>query len=132
MSGVHPAVQLKEKGKTPMIDLGTIKMIKKGRIKVFGDIEEISDRRIQFKDGKAEEFDCIILATGYKPMLSKVIDNIEPELGKFNFPKGPIAKAESNKGLYFVGFDNYKLGGILGTIYNDSKIIVDSILKGSK
>ena len=38
MSTVHPAVQLRETGKTPVIDLGTVKYIKNGKIKVIGDI----------------------------------------------------------------------------------------------
>lgn len=31
--------------------------------------------------------------------------------------------------IYFVGFDNYKLGGILGTIYNDSETILNHLKK---
>jgi len=33
------------------------------------------------------------------------------------------------KGLYTIGFDNYKLGGILGTVYNDSEKIVEEIVR---
>lgn len=129
MSKKHPAVQLRELGKTPMIDLGTIDMIKKGKINVFSDIDEIIANKVRFKDGVESEFDSIILATGYKPGLRSIFDNVEIELDKFNFPKSPIAQNDLNKGLYFVGFDNYKLGGILGTIFNDSKIVVEALIK---
>jgi hypothetical protein len=32
-----------------------------------------------------------------------------------------------HEGLYFVGFDNYKLGGILGTIFTDSETVAQAI-----
>ena len=32
------------------------------------------------------------------------------------------------RGAYFVGFDNYKLGGILGTIQTDAAEVSDHIM----
>ena len=42
-------------------------------------------------------------------------------------PKSPVGKGPY-AGLYFVGFDNYKLGGILGTIRTDSETIVNHLM----
>lgn len=124
---IHPAKQLRETGKTPVIDLGTVNFIKQGKIKVHPDISQLSKNEVVFFNGKKKPFDAIILATGYTSNLTKIVENIEPELDNFGYPKSPIALHPSNKGLYFVGFDNYKLGGILGTIYNDSETVVNHL-----
>ena len=127
MSNVHPAVQLRETGKTPVIDLGTVKYIKSGDIKVVGDFTNFTKTGVHLKTGENIDFDAIILATGYKAKLRSFIENIDLELDKFQLPKNPVATAEINKGMYFVGFDNYKLGGLLGVIFNDSQTVVDAI-----
>ena len=75
---------------------------------------------------KQIEYDVIILATGYRAKIEDILENGREVLDKYNVPKQPIGVGVF-KGLYFVGFDNYKLGGILGTIFTDSKIIVDDI-----
>ena len=43
-------------------------------------------------------------------------------------PKSGIEGKDDRKGLYFIGFDNYKLGGILGTVRDDSLTILKDIL----
>lgn len=126
MSKVHPAVQLRETGKTPIIDLGTVAMIKNGKIKILPNVTEFHDQGMKFVDGENRDFDVVLLATGYKADLHEFVPTIEGMLDKNQCPKGPIGTGE-HKGLYFVGFDNYKLGGILGTIFTDSGLIADNI-----
>jgi len=128
ISDVHPAVQLRETGKTPVIDLGTAQQIKDGKIKVVQDIDYFTKKGLVFKSGEAMEFDAVILATGYRAKLHDFLENVDGLLDKYNLPKSPVGEGQY-QGLYFVGFDNYKLGGLLGTIFNDSKTIVDNILK---
>jgi len=127
MSKIHPVVQLRETGKTPVIDLGTVKYIKNGKIKVVNDISSFTEKGVMLKIGEEKSFDSIILSTGYKSNLNEFVENITPELDKYACPKSPIAQDAANKGLYFVGFDNYKLGGILGTIFNDSETVANDI-----
>ena len=128
MSDVHPVVQLRETGKTPVIDLGTTKQIKEGKIKVVRDIEYFTKKGAVFKSGENMEFDSVILATGYRAQIHDFLENVDGLLDKYHLPKSPIGEGKY-KGLYFVGFDNYKLGGLLGTIFNDSKIIIEAILQ---
>lgn len=127
MSKVHPAVQLKETGKTPVIDLGTVKYIKNGKIKVVNDISHFTENGVMLKNGEEKSYDAVILSTGYHAKLEEFVENIAPELDKYSCPKSPTAQDNANQGLYFVGFDNYKLGGILGTIFNDSRTIAEDI-----
>ena len=126
LSKVHPAVQLRETGKTPVVDIGTAKAIKAGNIKVKGDIRALYNEGAIFKDGSQQAFDHIILATGYKANLQEFAPNIAPFLDQYHLPKSPIGAAPLQN-LYFVGFDNYKLGGILGTINTDSEHVVRCI-----
>jgi cation diffusion facilitator CzcD-associated flavoprotein CzcO len=123
-----PARQLRETGKTPVIDLGTVQQIKAGKIKVYPQIESFSARNIRFANGQETAFDTVILATGYRAQLE---DFLPPAEGFFNADGLPADCIGSGpyEGLFFLGFDNYKPGGILGVIYNDSQRIVDVLKK---
>lgn len=127
VSKMHPAAQLKETGKTPVIDIGTVKAIKQGKIKVHLGIQEFTNAGVVFTNGHEESFDAVILATGYKADVQEYLKATEGLLDQNNLPKEKIGKGERS-GLYFLGYDNYKLGGIFGTIRDDSLLILDSIL----
>ena len=127
ISKMHPAVQLRETGKTPVIDIGTIEAIKKGKVKVHPNVKRFSRHHVEFENGEKVKVDHVILATGFTADLVDLIPSISDFLDHHNLPKGIIANA-ANSGLYFIGFDNYKVGGILGTIHTDSKDIVESII----
>jgi len=52
----------------PLVDIGTIKLIKEGKIKVEkGTIQQFEgDYGVRFNNGNFEEYDAIVYATGYK------------------------------------------------------------------
>lgn len=122
-SKMHPAVQLRETGKTPIVDIGTIQAIKDGKIKVMKDIVHFTETGVQFKNGQHQELDSVLLATGYKAKVEDFLERADELLDQYGCPKQPIADGY-HKGIYFLGFDNYKLGGILGTINTDSADIL--------
>ncbi len=126
MSKVHPAVQLRETGKTPIVDIGTAAQIKAGKIKILPDIVRLTPGGASFKNGVELDFDHIILATGYKAQINDFMEDTKGLLDRFDLPKYKVGEGRF-AGLYFVGFDNYKLGGILGTIYTDSEEIATKI-----
>lgn len=130
MSKDYPAKQLMKTGKTPVIDIGTVKNIKNGKIKILTDLKSFKKNSICFIDDSEITFDAVILATGYRAGLEDFLVDTTNLFDENNYPKSPIG-ADKFKGLYFVGFDNYKLGGVLGTILTDSKTVVDEIAKGS-
>lgn len=127
MSTVSPAVQLKEHGQTPVIDLGTSKQIKNGKIQVVGDIGSFFENGVKLNDGRQLEVDQVILATGYKAKIQEFLQNTEELLDSKEIPIPQIGTGKYS-GLYFAGFDYNKLGGILGTIIEDSKLIVNDLL----
>jgi len=130
-STMYPAVQLRETGKTPIVDIGTIAAIKAGKIKVVKDIEQFTADGVEFKNGEYLQFDAILLATGYHAKVEEFLERGSDLLDKYGCPKGPIGE-DFHQGIYFIGFDNYKLGGILGTINSDSATIVNHISNTQK
>ena len=130
ISKIPPVEQLKIHRKTPIIDIGTLDAIKKGKIKIVPDIDHVYPKGVAFKNGTKVDFDSILLATGYKSKVENFIEQGEKLLNKWNSPQSAIA-TDFHKGLFFVGFDNNKLGGILGTIYTDSEKIVKAISNGN-
>ena len=126
MSKQSPTKLLRETGKTPLIDLGTIAAIKAGKIKVVGDIDHFTETGVVFKKEGLLKFDSVILATGYRAKLEELIEKGADLLDDYGCTKSPVA-TDFHERLYFVGFDNYKTGGILGTIFQDSEIVVNEI-----
>lgn len=125
-SKLHPVDQLRLTGKTPVLDLGTVAQIKAGKIKVVGDIVSIHRTGVSVEGGQQIDIDHIILATGYKPQLEELLSYTGQLLDKNGVPKSPIGSGDF-EGLYFIGFDNYKLGGILGIIQSEAKEIHDHL-----
>jgi len=128
ISKVHPTVQLRETGKTPVVDIGTVDAIKNGHITVCPNIKSIGPNYVVTIENQEIEIDDILLATGYTAELKNLIPSVSNFLDKYDLPNSPIGEGTLSN-LYFIGFDNYKVGGILGTISTDSKVIVDDILK---
>ena len=126
ISSEAPLKQLRTTGKTPLIDLGTVEMIKKGKIKTAPDISGFKDSTVNFADGSSRDFDAVICATGYRSGIGKLIPEIKPYLDPYGNPKFAVGSGRWS-GLYFLGFDNYRPGGILGIIRKDSGLIAEHI-----
>ncbi len=127
---LSPAKQLKVTGKTPVVDIGTVNQIKAGKIKVKSEIQSFTSNSIKFKNGEEQPIDAVILATGYRANVEDFIEDTTGLLNSDNLPKQAIFDGK-NKGLYFIGFDNYKLGGILGIIQSESLTIAAHIQSNS-
>ncbi len=128
---VPPAKQLRTTGKTPVIDIGTIAQIKAGKIKVLPGIDHFTKEGVVFVNGEKYAFDTVILATGYLAKLGDIIPNAPEILDEYGLPRDCIGKGK-HEGLYFLGFDNYVPGGILGVIYRDSEKIARQIASSEK
>lgn len=124
-----PGKQLRVTGKTPVIDLGTLDAIKKGKIKVLPDIDRFKADSIRFQDGSQLSFDAVILATGYRPRLYEFLPGAENIIDQAGIPEKVIGEGDF-AGIYFIGFDNYTPGGILGVINRDTEIVAEE-LKGA-
>jgi hypothetical protein len=120
-----PNAQLREEGKTPVIDVGTLDRIRSGEMEVLGAIDRLDGTDVVFADGERRHFDAVILATGYRPLLSDLLAGIVPQLPD----PPPVIGSDALKGLFFIGFDNHHPGGVLGAIFRESGVIVDHLTR---
>jgi hypothetical protein len=84
---------------------------------------------VVFADGSQDQFDTVILATGYRPMLRDLLPDGEDLLDEKGLPRGVIGEGVHH-GLFFVGFDNHRPGGVLGTVVEESAEVVEMISQG--
>lgn len=126
LSDLPPARQLREQGKTPVIDIGTAQQIRLGKVKILPGIRSIFENGAIFVNGRRYTFDAIILATGYRARVQDFLAETDGLLDEYEAPNCCIGEGR-HQGLYFLGFDNYSPGGILGTIYRDSGLIAEHL-----
>ena len=106
-----PARTIEERGRVPLIDIGTIAAVKAGRIRVFPGIQEVLADRVRFVDGRSEAFDTIVLATGYRPALGRFIEGYESISDERGRPHR-FGRETGIPGLFFVGFRNPPTGAL--------------------
>ncbi len=98
-----PATQISKDKRIPLIDIGTMKLIRAGDIKVYSGVAEFSENRVRFDDGQEAQFDSVILATGYRPRVNDFLHDASSAFDENGAPttngkESPIA------GLYFCGY----------------------------
>ena len=104
-----PITQIRTQGRVPLIDVGTIDLVRKGTLTVLPGIERFYEGGVELVDGRREDFDAIVLATGYRATIEEFLDDAESLLNERGYPKLLGAEAE-HPGPYFVGFGNPPTG----------------------
>ena len=97
-----PIAQVREDGRVPLIDLGTLDLIRQGRIRVRPGLERFDGDSVTFTDGATGQYDAILMATGYGVDLRPIFG----EDSEFLDPTGrPTASAEQlAPGLWFCSY----------------------------
>ncbi len=97
-----PFTQIKARTRIPLIDVGTVKLVREGHIEVLGDIREMGETDVTFDDGRLRGFDAIVAATGFRPRSecflepqSDILDVEQPQ---------PPSGGEKKSGLHYCGF----------------------------
>jgi len=98
-----PLEQIQKDASIPLLDIGTIKHIRKGHIRVYGDIDHIDGGIVHFLDGKMERFDAIVAAIGYYRDYTDIVQVDRPRFEDLEQPVGK-QKFFGKDGLYFCGF----------------------------
>ena len=98
-----PLEEIRREGKIPVLDIGTIRLIRNGNIKIYDDIELIIGKTVIFKNGKKEDFDSIVAAIGYNRNFDQIV---EVEKDRFEDLNVCVDKQKyfGKDGLYFCGF----------------------------
>ncbi|MGX9145691.1 flavin-containing monooxygenase [Mesorhizobium sp. 128a] len=114
--------QIDEVGRIPVIDVGTVDAITKGAIKIAPDVAHFTERGAEFADGRQQNFDAVILATGYRPGYEKFLPaELRPE-------RSGVNARSSELGLYLVGFYN-PVTGLLREIGREAKAVAADIAR---
>ena len=114
-SDVSPLRQLRVEGRTPVIDVGTLAMIRKGRIEVRPGIERFTPEGVRFADGTFELYDVVILATGFHSRAAQLFAGLALDVDDKGLPRAMVGHGTLD-GAFFIGFDVRQAGGLLRTI----------------
>ncbi|HZQ10908.1 MAG TPA: NAD(P)/FAD-dependent oxidoreductase [Anaerolineae bacterium] len=87
----------------PIIDVGLVKEIRAGRVVLRPNVARFTTNGVVFKDGRAEEFDIVVSATGFKTGLEELLD-VPQVLNSLAEPKFPSGQTTSIPNLYFIGY----------------------------
>ncbi|CAH1437273.1 unnamed protein product [Lactuca virosa] len=112
-------------GKTPVLDVGSLSKIKSGQIKVVGEIQRFTSCHVEFIDGKVEEFDSVILATGYTSNVASWLkeESLSGQEQGNNTKSSWIGNMKGKNGIYSVGFTGQGLFGAS----NDAERVAEDI-----
>lgn len=119
-----PFRQIAEDGRIPLLDIGTVREIRSGRIEVLPDVAEVSGRRVRFRDGETRTFDAIVFATGYRPCLPRGVPGVRVDGHAEREANDHVGGAS---GLYFCGF-YVSPTGMLREVGLEARRIVERVL----
>ncbi|HEX6540152.1 MAG TPA: NAD(P)/FAD-dependent oxidoreductase [Ktedonobacterales bacterium] len=108
----RPTVGILEKPGVPVIGLELLQHARAGAIAIRPAVERFTERGVRFVDGHEEPFDCVLVATGYRPALG-YLSGVLP-LDDAGFPRMDGVRSLDLPNLYFVGMYN----NIRGTLFN--------------
>jgi indole-3-pyruvate monooxygenase len=97
-----PIEQIRSTQRIPLLDIGTIALIRNGKLKLVQGIERFTAKGVEFSDGRREAFDAIVLATGYRPAIAEFLPDAIDVLGDDGVPR--LSGEAVVDGLYFCGF----------------------------
>ena len=101
-AGAGAMRRIRDDQRVPVIDVGTMRLLRTGAIHLYAGIERFTTGSAHFSDGTSRAFDAIVLATGYRTGLTRLLEGAAAVLDGRG---APIASGrESLPGLYFCGF----------------------------
>jgi cation diffusion facilitator CzcD-associated flavoprotein CzcO len=97
-----PLAQIYGRSRIPLLDVGTLELIRQGHVQVRPGLECFTEKGVVFTDGSQLDCDAVVLATGYKPAVRAFLGD-SPALDDEGVPSSSGAESEV-PGLYFCGF----------------------------
>ena len=123
-----PITQIKKRSRVPLIDIGTIGLVRAGRIEIRGAVRSMSEAQVTFEDGSSRHFDAIVLATGFRPGLERFLRQRNDIVVK-DTTRGE-SRVIGDAGLYFCGFF-VSATGMLRDIATEAHCIAEHIMRRS-
>ncbi|XP_062225135.1 probable indole-3-pyruvate monooxygenase YUCCA9 [Phragmites australis] len=105
-------LELKEThGRTPVLDYGALARIRAGDIAVVPAVKRFAKSHVELADGRALDFDAVVLATGYRSNVPQWLQGND-FFNKDGYPKTAFPHGwKGQSGLYAVGFTRRGLSG---------------------
>jgi cation diffusion facilitator CzcD-associated flavoprotein CzcO len=100
-AGMGPRRMVEETGRIPLIDIGTLAAIRNGAIVIREGIDRFAGDAVRFGNGVTETFDAIILATGFRPDLRRLVPDNDALFDSRGMPR--VTGRPAGPGLYFCG-----------------------------
>ncbi|GAC1404622.1 MAG: NAD(P)/FAD-dependent oxidoreductase [Chloroflexota bacterium] len=122
-----PLEEVAARGRIPVIDVGTVSVIRDGRLRAFGNVARFEAGGVVFEDGRTELFDAVILATGYRCGLESFLVDAAGVTDGRGYPLVSGGRT-SLPGLYFCGFRNVATG-LLRQISREARQISREIVR---
>lgn len=122
---ISPVEQINRLGRIPLIDIGTIDLIKRGSVRVVPGIERFNSTGVMFVDQIERTFDNVILATGYRPALDEFVEDAASITDEHGFPIPRVGES-ARPGLFFLGYANPSTG-LLRQIAIDARRVANEI-----
>lgn len=101
-TGAGAMRRIRDEQRVPVIDVGTMRLVRAGEIRLHPGIERFTPDGVRFVDGSQRPFDAIVLATGYRTGLTRLLEGAAAVLDARGNPK--TSGSETLPGLYFCGF----------------------------
>jgi len=124
-----PLTQIQRSARIPLIDVGTLQLIKRGQITVRPGIEKFTEDEVIFTDGQSSQFEAVILATGYRPRVNTFLAGVT---GVYDEEGAPLSSGNESSipGLYFCGY-SVAATGMLREISLEARRICAAIARKS-
>jgi hypothetical protein len=116
-------------GRIPVLDVGLVRLLREGRVRVAPAPERFVADGVVTADGVRRAVDAVILATGFRPRLEGFLEGAERLVDESGIPRrGPAFEAPppAPPGLYFPGFAT-PLSGALREIGREARAVARSI-----
>ncbi|WVZ52951.1 hypothetical protein U9M48_003949 [Paspalum notatum var. saurae] len=122
---IGPLLLKSKTGRSAVIDVGTVRLIKNGVIKVFGGILNVVGSKVEFEGGKHRSFDAIVFATGYRSTANLWLKDDKCLLNSDGLPKNDYPNHwKGANGVYCAGLARRGLAGISKDAMNIANDIV--------
>ena len=97
---------------TPTLDVGLLRALKAGKVKVVAPVERFTKDAVVLADGTERHPDAVVLATGFQRGLEPLVG----DLGVLARNGRPLVNAEAqlaaHPGLFFLGYSNPLTGNL--------------------
>lgn len=126
-ASLGPQQDVIENGRVPLIDIGTLALLRDGRLRARPGVQSLHGAEVQFTDGSRAPYDAILMATGYRVDLRPMLGDAPDILDGTGRPKQ--SGAELCPGLWAISYHAVTNGQLQG-IARQAPVIARGIARG--